>query len=150
MVFMPNITTNNAITYTNYSFKIFLRFWLAEIPRIIHHNHLLSTKFGRKLMTSIVQQNCLGIERLTEKTWGRGWVVLVVNKKIGWKFHSFQELLAKNIARTAIRRLDERHLLLGELAELNIPLPLKIADKHALSKMKVMRWRWKLAFLACF
>ena len=32
-----------------YSFKIFLRFWLAKIPRIIHYNHLLSTKFGRIL-----------------------------------------------------------------------------------------------------
>ena len=43
-----------------YSFKIFLRFWLAKIPRIIHHTQLLSNKFGRILryekMTSIVQQ----------------------------------------------------------------------------------------------
>ena len=30
-----------------YSFKIFLRFWLAKIPRKIHQNQLLSTKFGR-------------------------------------------------------------------------------------------------------
>ena len=30
-----------------YSFKIFLRFWLVKIPRIIHQNQLLSTKFGR-------------------------------------------------------------------------------------------------------
>ena len=70
--------------------------------------------------------------------------------KNGGTFHSFHELLAKNIARTAIRRLDGRHLLLGELVELNIPLPLKLADKHALSKMKVMRWRWRLALLASF
>ena len=28
---------------------------------------------------------------LTEKTWGRGWVVLVVNLKKWWTFHSFQE-----------------------------------------------------------
>ena len=32
-----------------YSFKIFVRFWLAKIPSIIHHNQLLSTKFGRIL-----------------------------------------------------------------------------------------------------
>ena len=32
-----------------YSFKIFLRFWLPKIPRIIHHNKLLTTKFGRIL-----------------------------------------------------------------------------------------------------
>ena len=29
-------------------------------------------------MTSIMQQNCQIIEPLTEKTWGQGWVVLVV------------------------------------------------------------------------
>ena len=34
-----------------------------------------------ELMTSIMQQNCQIIERLAEKTWGRGWVVLVVNTK---------------------------------------------------------------------
>ena len=31
--------------YKNYcSLKIFLRFWLAKIPRIIHYNQLLLTK----------------------------------------------------------------------------------------------------------
>ena len=32
-----------------YSVKIFLRFWLAKSTRIIHHNQLLMTKFGRTL-----------------------------------------------------------------------------------------------------
>ena len=32
-----------------YSFKIFLRFWLAKITRIIHQNQLLLTTFGRVL-----------------------------------------------------------------------------------------------------
>ena len=32
------------ITYY-YSFKIFLHFWLAKIPSIIHHNQLLLAKF---------------------------------------------------------------------------------------------------------
>ena len=32
-----------------YSFKIFLRFWLAKSTRIIHHIQLLLTKFGRIL-----------------------------------------------------------------------------------------------------
>ena len=32
-----------------YSFKIFPRFRLAKSTRIIHHNQLLMTKFGRKL-----------------------------------------------------------------------------------------------------
>ena len=30
-----------------YSFKILPRFWLAESKRLIHHNRLLMTKFGR-------------------------------------------------------------------------------------------------------
>ena len=33
----------------HYSFKIFLRFWLPKSTRIIHHNQLLLTKFGRIL-----------------------------------------------------------------------------------------------------
>ena len=37
------ISTN----WYHYSFKIFFRFWLAKIPLIIHHDQLLSTKFGR-------------------------------------------------------------------------------------------------------
>ena len=32
-----------------YSFKIFPQFWLAKSTRIIHHNWLLMTKFGRIL-----------------------------------------------------------------------------------------------------
>ena len=32
-----------------YSFKIFLRFWLAKRTRLIHHNQLLLTKLGRIL-----------------------------------------------------------------------------------------------------
>ena len=34
-------------TYTYYSFKIFRRFWLAPISRLILHNHLALTIFGR-------------------------------------------------------------------------------------------------------
>ena len=37
----------NNICY--YSFKIFPQFWLAKNTRIIHHNQLLMTKFGRIL-----------------------------------------------------------------------------------------------------
>ena len=32
-----------------YSFKILPQFWLAKSTRIIHHNQLLMTKFGRIL-----------------------------------------------------------------------------------------------------
>ena len=31
-----------------HSFKIFLHLWLAKNPHVIHHNQLLSTKFGRR------------------------------------------------------------------------------------------------------
>ena len=65
-IFMNN--DNNAF----YLFKIFLRFWLVKIPRIIHHNQLLLTKFGIILRywtdESILQQNWQIIEPLTEKT----------------------------------------------------------------------------------
>ena len=37
------------IKYIYYSFKILPRFWLAKSTRIIHHNQLLLTKFGRIL-----------------------------------------------------------------------------------------------------
>ena len=68
------------------SFKIFLQFWLAKSTRIIHHNQLLMTKFGRILcLTRKWRQKCSLLQvkaPLTEKTWGRGWVVLVVKKKM--------------------------------------------------------------------
>ena len=37
------------INSSYYSFKIFFRFWLAKIPRIIQHNQVLSTKFWKIL-----------------------------------------------------------------------------------------------------
>ena len=50
------------VVYTNiyYSFKMYHRFWLVKTTRIIHHNQLLFTKFGKNLrhiksMTSKVQ-----------------------------------------------------------------------------------------------
>ena len=47
-------------TSVYFSFKIFSRFWLVKTTRIIHHNQLLFTKFGKNLrhfesMTSKVQ-----------------------------------------------------------------------------------------------
>ena len=72
----PGCVTFHKVCY--YSFKIFLSVWLAKIPRIIRHNQLSSTKFGRILR---YVKNCQIIERLTEKTWERGWVVLVVTRK---------------------------------------------------------------------
>ena len=69
-----------------YSLKIFPRFWLAKSSRMIHYNQLLMTKFGRILCLTRKwheQCNLLQInEPLTEKTWGRGWVVWVVKTKM--------------------------------------------------------------------
>ena len=45
-------TLNSTLVSSNYryySFKIFFRFWLAKSTRLIHHNQLLMTKFGRIL-----------------------------------------------------------------------------------------------------
>ena len=41
-----------------YSFKIYQRFWLAKSARIIHHNQLLMTKFGRILRLINRRQKC--------------------------------------------------------------------------------------------
>ena len=76
-----------------YSFKIFLRYWLAKITRIIHHKQLLSTKFGRILWYWTYDSKSAAklqiIEPLTEKTWGQGWVVLVVITKMPERFTHF-------------------------------------------------------------
>ena len=69
-----------------YSFKIFPQFWLARSTRVIHHNQLLMTTFGRILcLTRKWRQKCSLLQvnaPLTEKTWGRGWVVFVVKTKM--------------------------------------------------------------------
>ena len=110
-----------------YSFKIFPQLWLAKSTRIIHHNQLLITKYGRILcLTRKCRQKCSLLQvnaPLTEKTWGRGWVVFVVKTKMadtslvsrvrttaGTRLNK----LAKNIAKTARRQLGGRHLLFGE------------------------------------
>ena len=58
----PNLLGHSYTTAKTccYWFKIFPRFWLVKTTRIIHHNQLLFTKFGKDLrhiesMTSKVQ-----------------------------------------------------------------------------------------------
>ena len=110
-----------------YSSKIFPRFWLVKTTRTIHDNQLLLTNFGKIknfIILSRWRQNDVKsaawlqvIKPLTEKTWGRGSGVLVVETK--WRncrgiFYSFHgEILSKNIARTTRRQLDGRDLLFG-------------------------------------
>ena len=57
----------------HYLSKIFLRFWLAKITRIVHHNQLLLTKLGRILPYRTDDVKTAAklqiIEPLTEKTW---------------------------------------------------------------------------------
>ena len=91
----------------SYSFKIFPLFWLVKTTPIIHHNQLLLTKFGKNfVILNQWRQNDVQstawlqvIEPLTEKTWGRGWVALLVRTK--WRnclgiFYSFHgEILFK-------------------------------------------------------
>ena len=57
LVSLPPVGILNSFYY---SFKIFSRFWLVKTTRIIHHNQLLFTKFGKnlrhiELMTSKVE-----------------------------------------------------------------------------------------------
>ena len=53
---------HDVITFLNrsyYSFKIFPQFWLAKSVRLIHHNQLPMTKFGRILcLTGKWRQKC--------------------------------------------------------------------------------------------
>ena len=95
-----------------YSFKIFPQFWLAKSTRIIHHNQLLMTRFGRILLTRKWRQKCRLLQvkaPLTEKTWVRDWVVFVVKTKMADTL--LVSIMAKNIAKTARRQLGGRHLL---------------------------------------
>ena len=80
--FWDGLNAMTSVKLCYYSFKIFPLFWLAKSTRIIHHNQLQMTKFGRILCLmrkwcqkcSLLQVNV----PLNEKTWGWGWVVLVV------------------------------------------------------------------------
>ena len=53
------VAKKGKIKHHYYSFKIFPRFWLAKSTRLIHHNQLLMTKFGRILcLTRKWHQKC--------------------------------------------------------------------------------------------
>ena len=85
-IILHKIRKPNSLIVNYYSFKIFPRFWLAKRTRIIHHNQFLMTKFGRILcLTRKWRQKCSLLQvnaSLTEKTWGRGWVVFVMKTKM--------------------------------------------------------------------
>ena len=52
------------------------------------------------------------LEPLTEEIWGRGWVEQD-GGTVGRTLYSFQEILSKNITRTARSQLDGQHLQFG-------------------------------------
>ena len=90
-------------------------------------------------MTSILQQNCHIIEPLAEKTWGRGWVVLVVIQNGGTFYSFYKEEIGERLAKTQHEQqevqLHGRYLIFGEYLQ-NL-LPPKLSDKHALSKVNL-------------
>ena len=51
-----------------YSFKVFLHFWVAKIPCIIHHNQLPSTIFGRILRYVKNDINCAAYQKNEQLT----------------------------------------------------------------------------------
>ena len=109
-----------------YSFKIFPQFWLAKSTRFIDHIQLLMSKFGKVFcLTRKWRKKCSLLQvnaPLTEKTWGRDWVVFFVKTKMADTSLvarvrtrlELGEIMTKNIAKTARRQLGGRHLLFGE------------------------------------
>ena len=70
-IIMINSTISSVIFIVlfYYSFKIFTRFWLAKSTRIIHHNQLLMTNFGRILrLMNRWRQKCTSICTLFRTT----------------------------------------------------------------------------------
>ena len=131
-----------------HSFKIFARFWLTKTTRIIHHNQLLLTKFGRNLVIlNRWRQNDVKsaawlqvIEPLTDKNPGTrfscfGSEKIVVRTK--W-LNSRRNILLDSrrnivykLARTEWRRRTSA--ICSVFVDLNSPFSPKLRDKDALS-----------------
>jgi len=105
-----------------YSFRVFLRFWLAKITRIIHHNQLLFRPHLEEYFAILNQWR---------QKWSKlpdYWTVnredldtrlscFVSESKNGGTFHLCpQEEIGEigQIARAVRRQLEGRHLLFGE------------------------------------
>ena len=125
---------------------LFLRFWLAKTSRIIHHNQLLLTKYGRNLQ--YVKNNVKSAVKLPD-CWTFNWEDLWTRSscfgcdfKMAGHFPSFKSKkyanywLQSNIARTPRSQTNGQHLLFGgylhtwtTLYLLNLPI-------------NVHFWRW--------
>ena len=115
--------------------KIFPCFWLVKTTHIIHHHQLLLTKFGTNfvIMKRWHQNDVKSaawlqvIEPVNKKTWGPGWVVLVVGT-IKWRkcrgtFYLFHnKILSKNIAeQQEYNSTDNTSAILSIFADLSRP-----------------------------
>ena len=119
-----------------YSFKIFLRFWLAKSTRIIHLTSYcwpnleelcdLSTDDVKSAVQ--LQVNA----QLTQRAWVRGWVVLVVKRKMAEQsaehFTRFSWNCCLKHSKKTTRRTTSA--IWSIHADLNSPL----SSKHALSR----------------
>ena len=122
LLFIQNnsLSKNIAKTCNYYSFKIFPRFWLAKRTRIIRHNQLLMTKFGKILsLTRKWRQKCILLQvnaLLTKKTSGRDWVVFIAKTKMADTslVSSVRSTVGTRRNKTARRQLGRWHLLFGE------------------------------------
>ena len=134
LCYLPKCTE---LFFIDYSLKIFPQFWLAKCTRIIHHNQLLMTKFGRILcLTRKWRQKCSPLQvkaPLTEKTWGG--VELFSLWKLKWRTLHSDTSHGKNRKKTTRRATSAIWRI---FAELNNP-------KRALLKINLTstdRWTW--------
>ena len=94
------------------------------------------------------------IKPVTEKSWGRGWVVLVGRTK--WQncrgtFYSFKcDIFSKNMAITARRQLDGQHLLFGvylqtwaDLNLLNFPIKIRYGYELTSTEVSMLYLFWR-------
>ena len=137
------ITTNSIFSkyppynYDYYSVKIFLRFWMAKITCMTHHNQLLLTKFGRIFpLINRWRQKCSTIAgqcTVNREDLGTRLSCFGCEKKngrtVGGTFYSFHdELLSKKHSKKTTRRTTSA--IWSMFADLNSHL----SSKHALSR----------------
>ena len=124
------------------SFKIFLPFRLANVPRIIHHNQLSSGKFGR--IMCYVKKGVTCAAKLPDywtvnrEDLGTRLSCFWQRVQKGGRFHSFHEEKIgehnKNSKKTTRRTTSAIWKIFAELNNLLSP---ELPNKHALSKMNL-------------
>ena len=146
----PCIRGNSkALNHTQYLFSNSKR---CKNTRIIHHTHLLLTKFGKNFVTvNRWRQNCSQNWTVDRENLGTRLSCLscfrLLEQRMQWlncrRFYSFHgEILSKNIARTARSKLDGQHTLFGVYlqtwADLNLlNFPIKMHYRYELTSTEV-------------